>query len=181
MTNVTKNQNVPDVALNLEVLVEHPGWQKKIARLKGKIVETVELSLLAQNKFKLKGGAYDLSIVLASDEKIRKLNKTHRGKDYATNVLSFPIAEGETSTIPGIPTMIGDIVLAHDVIEREAKAEGKTFTHHTLHLVAHGVLHLCGYDHMTPSQTRTMQRLEITIMDEMGIPDPYLAGMNMSD
>lgn len=174
MANVTKKPSVRDVALNLEVLVEDAGWQKKITRLKGKIVEAVEAALLTQHKLKLKSESYELSITLTSNDKIRKLNREHRNKDYATNVLSFPLADdGVQVTFPGVPVLLGDVILAHDVIEAEAKAEKKTFNNHTVHLVVHGVLHLCGYDHETTGQARTMEGLEKSILADLGLPNPY--------
>lgn len=161
-----------DVALNLSVMVEDAAWQAKIPRLQKKIIRAVENALLAQNKLKLKYPAYELNIVLTNDSNIKKLNAQHRQKDYATNVLSFPL--DTKPPFPGLPVMLGDVILTHGVIESEAKTEKKPFQNHLLHLVVHGVLHICGYDHETNGQARTMERLEREILADMNIPDPYM-------
>ena len=163
---------IHDISLDIAVLVEDLAWQKRLPRLQKKIVTAVETGLLAQNKLRLKHDRYELSVVLTNDAKIKTLNKQHRGKNTATNVLSFP--QGGMPVGPGLPAMIGDIVLAHGVIEAEARAEHKTFDRHFIHLIVHGVLHLCGYDHETPSQARTMEGLEKSILADLNIPDPYL-------
>jgi probable rRNA maturation factor len=173
MTKKIRKPNVRDVALQLEVLIEDAGWQAKFPRLQKKLVAAIEAALLSQHKLKLKSGAYELSLVLTSNDKIKKLNRDHRGKDYATNVLSFPMIDDQI-TLPGMPVMLGDIVIAHDVVATEAKAERKTFPHHAMHMAVHGLLHLCGYDHETPGMARTMEKLERAILAKLGVPNPYL-------
>jgi probable rRNA maturation factor len=95
----------------------------------------------------------------------RALNATYRGRDYATNVLTF-VYDGAT-------TLEGDIVLCVPVLRREAGAEGRSFRHHCAHLVVHGMLHLQGYDHEQPRAARAMERRETAILAELGVPDPY--------
>lgn len=160
-----------DVALNLSVMVEDAAWQPKITRLKNKIREAIDTALLSQHKLKLRHPAYEINIILTNDGEIAELNHNHRGKNTPTNVLSFPIDTAPAG--PGLPVMLGDIVLAYGVIDREAKAEKKTFAAHTLHLIIHGALHLCGYDHETSGQARTMEGLERQILADLGIADPY--------
>ena len=163
---------IHDISLDISVLVEDAAWQKRLPRLQKKIVRAVEVALLSQHKLRLKSDAYELSVVLTNDTRIKALNKEHRRKNYATNVLSFP--QDAVPVGPGLPAMIGDIVLTHNVIADEAATEGKTFDRHFIHLVVHGVLHLCGYDHETPAQARTMEGLEKSILADLNIPDPYL-------
>lgn len=160
-----------DVALEIAVMVEDATWQAKIARLKNPILRAVQATILTQNKLRLKHPHYEINIVLVDDMEIKKLNAQHRGKDYATNVLSFPLERDPPA--PGMPVMLGDVVLTHGVIAAEAKAAQKTFTNHVLHLVVHGVLHICGYDHMTNAQARTMERLERDILAGLDLPNPY--------
>ena len=93
------------------------------------------------------------------------LNGVFRGKDYATNVLTFVYEE----TAP----LAGDIVLCSPVLRREARAQGKTFADHCAHLVVHGMLHLQGYDHDTPRAARAMERHETAILAALRVPDPY--------
>jgi probable rRNA maturation factor len=112
-----------------------------------------------------------LAIVLSHDSAIRALNRTWRGKDAPTNVLSFPAAAPPA----GARRFLGDIVLAYQTLAREAAAEGKPFRHHLAHLAVHGYLHLLGHDHETGREARAMERLEIAILARMGIPDPYVA------
>jgi probable rRNA maturation factor len=110
--------------------------------------------------------AFELSVVLASDARVRTLNRTYRGKDKPTNVLSFPA--GDT----GWP-VLGDVVIAQGVMRREARSENKTLAAHFSHLVVHGVLHLLGYDHVRDRDAAVMERLESEIMARLGFADPY--------
>ena len=100
-------------------------------------------------------------------------NDLQSEKDAATNVLSFPA--GESRTTRGIPLLLGDIVIAYETTEREARAEHKPFMDHLIHLAVHGFLHLAGYDHPAHDQAAAMERLEAAILARLGVPDPYLA------
>ncbi|MBI5108255.1 MAG: rRNA maturation RNase YbeY [Rhodocyclales bacterium] len=96
----------------------------------------------------------------------RGLNRDFRGKDYATNVLSFPYESGDR--------VCGDLVLCKDVIEREAREQGKPAEAHYAHMVVHGMLHLQGHDHETGSaDAEHMEALEREILAALGYPDPY--------
>lgn len=106
-----------------------------------------------------------LSLLLTNDDRLRLLNAQFRGKDLATNVLSFPAA--------GSDGYLGDIAIAFGVTSREAAAAGISLEAHTLHLAVHGVLHLLGYDHIRNSEARIMECLEIATLDKLGIPSPY--------
>ena len=110
------------------------------------------------------GGSF--VILLTDDETIHDLNARFRGKDSATNVLSFPAAE---SALP----YLGDIALAYGVCAREAEAQGKPLAHHLTHLVVHGVLHLLGYDHESDAEAEAMEGVERAILSRLGVPDPY--------
>jgi probable rRNA maturation factor len=112
----------------------------------------------------------ELSLLLTADEEIRALNKSWRGKDEATNVLSFSLDapfSGEA------PRPLGDVVLAYETVAREAAARGIPVRQHAAHLVVHGVLHLLGYTHGTDSQARDMEALEVRVLEALGMPDPY--------
>jgi probable rRNA maturation factor len=115
----------------------------------------------------------EIAIVLSDDAAIRALNRDWRGKDAATDVLSFPA--GEPRGKRGIPRLLGDIVIAYETTEREARAEHKSFMDHLVHLVVHGFLHLAGYDHAADDQAAAMERLEVAILARLGVPDPYHA------
>ena len=95
----------------------------------------------------------------------RKLNLQYRGKDYATNVLTF--------SYPEQPTLSGDIVLCAPVVREEARAQRIDLAAHYAHLVVHGMLHLQGHDHEHDREAKAMERLETEIVTRLGYPDPY--------
>jgi probable rRNA maturation factor len=95
----------------------------------------------------------------------RRLNRDYRGRDYATNVLTFAYAHG--------PAVIADIVLCVPVIRREAREQRKAVHDHLAHLVAHGVLHARGFDHDTVRRAKAMEAIEVDLLSRLGIADPY--------
>lgn len=120
-----------------------------------------------------------IRIVGNSDSKA--LNAEFRGKNYPTNVLSFPVFEPDdiapafvASAAGGPPTLLGDMVIAAPIVAEEAKAQGKTTMDHFCHLVTHGLLHLMGYDHIENDEAEKMEAIEIMILAELGISNPYL-------
>lgn len=115
----------------------------------------------------------DLAIRIVDAEEGRALNRHYRGKDYATNVLSFP-AELPEGLPKGVKLpLLGDLVLCAPVVAREAKEQGKPLAAHYAHLVVHGCLHLLGWDHEDPHEADAMEQLEREILAELGLPDPY--------
>jgi probable rRNA maturation factor len=111
----------------------------------------------------------EVSVKFTSDEEVRGLNAAWRGKDKATNVLSFPMAEEPE----GAP-MLGDIVLAYGVCAREAAEKDVAVETHATHLVVHGTLHLLGYDHETgDADAEAMEEIERKALASLGIADPY--------
>ena len=117
----------------------------------------------------------DLAIRIVGEDEGRALNRHYRGKDYATNVLSFPGELPPEVKLPKGVTMplLGDIVLCAPVVAREAAEQAKPVTHHYAHLTVHGVLHLLGMDHQDEREAACMERLERDILAELGIDDPY--------
>lgn len=111
----------------------------------------------------------------------RRLNLVWRGRDYATNVLSFPVppdaatkrGAGRALPMRGRRRFIGDIVLCAPVLAREAKRQGKAPLAHWAHLVVHGCLHLLGHDHQRAADARRMERRERRVLAGLGYPDPY--------
>jgi len=112
-----------------------------------------------------------VSILLVDSEEGRELNKHYRGKDYATNVLSFALNEGEN--IADLP-LFGDLVLCPPVVEKEAAEQGIALLAHYAHLLVHGMLHLQGFDHEDDEEAQIMETLETVILAKLGYPDPYL-------
>ena len=112
---------------------------------------------------------FEVSVKFTSDDEVRSLNAEWRGKDQATNVLSFPMSED-----PGSAPMLGDVVLAAGVCDREAREKGVALEAHAAHLVVHGTLHLLGYDHETgDADAEEMEAAERRALAAMGIADPY--------
>ena len=114
----------------------------------------------------------EIALLFTSDDAIAEINAEWRGKDKPTNVLSFP-APADMPVPEGEPRPLGDIVLAHGVIAREAAEQGKTLRDHTTHLIVHGVLHLLGFDHEDDAEADEMEALEASILKGLGISNPY--------
>jgi probable rRNA maturation factor len=125
-------------------------------------------------------GDAELAVMLTDDSGIRTLNGNWRGIDKPTNVLSFPALQPTGARKPGdAPRMLGDIAIAYQTTRREADEEQKPFRHHLSHLAVHGFLHLIGYDHEKDADAEAMEALEIEILAQLGIPDPYADGKRM--
>lgn len=116
----------------------------------------------------------EISIVLADDAEVQRLNRDFRGQDKPTNVLSFAALDDDEAPQPEDgPLVLGDVILAYQTTASEAARDGKTLVRHLSHLVVHGVLHLLGYDHMEDDEADEMERLETAVLGALGIPDPY--------
>lgn len=109
-----------------------------------------------------------VAVLLTDDEAVADLNGAYRRKAGPTNVLSFPAT-------PNPEGFLGDLALAYGVCAREAEQQNKSLADHLQHLVAHGVLHLVGYDHMNEDEAADMEGLERRILAGLGVPDPYAA------
>ena len=155
----------------ITLLVEDPNWRVH----RGLQARLKHAAQAARRAARLKG---DFCILLADNKTLRRLNRDFRGKDKATNVLSFPGTpiDGRTAgrlASAAAPGYAGDIAIAHGVTKAEAKAAGKTFADHATHLVVHGVLHLAGHDHERPKDAKVMEPLEVKILARLGVSDPY--------
>lgn len=119
----------------------------------------------------------DLAIRLVDAREGRALNRHYRGKDYATNVLSFPADIAEGVKLPkGIRMpLLGDLVLCAPVVAREAREQKKPLAAHYAHLTVHGALHLLGWNHEDAREADCMEALEREILAGLGIADPYLS------
>lgn len=113
-----------------------------------------------------------VSLLVVDEAEGRQLNRDYRGKDYATNVLSFALNEGDT--VAGMP-LFGDLVFCAPVVAREAAEQGKTLEAHYAHLTVHGMLHLQGFDHEQDDEADVMEALETAILAKLGYADPYAA------
>jgi probable rRNA maturation factor len=108
----------------------------------------------------------EVTIRIVDEDEARILNSTYRGKDYATNVLTFPLTE--------TPHLIGDIIICAPVVAVEAKVQHKSIEAHFAHLTIHGILHLHGYEHETEEQAALMESIEVTTLRKLGYANPYL-------
>ena len=116
----------------------------------------------------------DVAIALVTDTHIRKLNRQYRGKDYATDVLSFPTNRGSRTPDPGA-RLIGDIVIATGVAKRQAREAGHSYQAELRVLALHGFLHLLGYDHDDPDDHGRMARAEARLRRRGGLPAGLIA------
>lgn len=151
----------------IEVEIEAAGWTAALANAESLTKTAADRTLAAA----VKSG--DVVILLADDETVRDLNARFRGQDRPTNVLSFPAPADTPHGDAGRP--LGDIVLALETCAREAAEQRKSLSEHLQHLVAHGVLHLVGYDHLTDGEAEAMEALERRILADLGVSDPYAA------
>ena len=115
--------------------------------------------------------ATEVSVRIVDTEEGQALNLQYRGRDYATNVLSFPVELPPGVDLP----LIGDLVICAPVVAREAAEQGKKPADHWAHLTIHGTLHLLGYDHIDEAEAEAMEALETKVLAGLGISDPYLA------
>ena len=144
----------------IDVEVEVLAWREALADAEALAAAAGAAAL------QLAGREGDVSLLLTDDAAVRDLNARFRGKDQPTNVLSFPAPENPQG-------LLGDVALAFETCAREAHEQGKTLSAHLQHLVAHGVLHLVGYDHDVDAGAEIMEALERRILAALGVADPY--------
>jgi len=141
-----------------EILINE--FHEKLNRVLDEIYERIDL--FSKNSKTL------ISISFSGDQKVKELNNSFRQKKSATNVLSFPFNNEFNNTI-----FLGDIIFSIETILKEAKQDNKSVVNHLIHLFIHAVLHLLGYDHATEKQAEKMENLEILILSNLQIDNPY--------
>ncbi|MCT4655549.1 MAG: rRNA maturation RNase YbeY [Cohaesibacter sp.] len=158
------------VPLEKDFLIEDPRWnahtelEESLAKALDQAqhyIETIETIAILDGS--------EISLVFTDDAQVKALNAAHRGKDKATNVLSFPIDEEADPLGP----LLGDVIFAYETVEREAKDLGIAFMAHLTHLCIHGFLHLAGYDHIEWDEAEKMESVEVAILAQIGIDNPY--------
>jgi len=157
--------------LSLAISAPCPLW-RGLPRARAMARETVA-ACLGESGLGVREGA-EMSLCLTSDADLRALNARWRGVDKPTNVLSFPAVPAERMSEA---QMLGDIALAYETLAREAEESGASLADHYRHLVAHGFLHLIGYDHQTDEEAERMEALEKRILARLGVADPYADGV----
>src|SRR5687767_6827400 len=148
--------------LSIAISIEDPSWAK-LAPDSARLLRRAARDALAEAKadgWKGSRIGHEISFVLTDDKRMRALNRAYRGKDKPTNVLSFAALDGARPK-PGMPWLLGDVVLTSGVIAREAKGQRKSLQHHLSHLAVHGVLHSWGYDHARDPVANAREPLEM--------------------
>lgn len=148
---------------------DYQGWPR--------IDKTICQAVLATLKSMDRSKKVEVAILLTNDATIQTLNQQYRHRDQATNVLSFAMEEWDVQPKEKNikkHRLLGDVVLAYETVDREAKAYHIALKHHVTHLVVHGVLHLLGYDHeRSPAEAKRQESKEIAILAKLGIQNPY--------
>lgn len=150
--------------LSVDIAIEAGDWPEGLEPLAERA-----LSAALDHCGRAIAGPCEISVLLTDDAAQQVLNRQWRGKDYPTNVLSFPAIEAEES----VEGLLGDISLAHETLVREAGNLEKPFEDHFVHLLVHGMLHILGFDHETEHEALAMEARETDIMALLGYPDPY--------
>ncbi len=159
----------------IDIAVQDPIWEK---------VDDIEKIVLLSAQLALKNGTrpieiqdsdLELSIVLANDDLVHVLNREYRHIDKPTNVLSFASIDSDdfAEEVMMNPFNLGDVILSYDTIARECQEQGKFLLDHIKHLTVHGVLHLMGYDHDNEDDATNMETLEIRILEQLDVQNPY--------
>jgi probable rRNA maturation factor len=155
-----------------------PKISQQIKLLFKNIIPKTPLQNIIDNK-KIKN--LEISILLTNDQQIKSLNKDYCQKDKPTNILSFPLlnckkvknGNFKNLNLANDQLILGDMALSYQTIFMEAKEQNKIFDHHLAHLVIHGLLHLIGFDHEKKADAKIMEELEIRILADMNIRNPY--------
>lgn len=154
------------MTITVDIEIEDEAWTQAEPEVEALVWRAAQAVLDAHEDI----AGHGIVILLADDDSVQALNRDFRQKDYPTNVLSFPSPQNPEANPEG---QIGDIALAFGVCQREAAEQGKPLSHHLQHLVAHGVLHLLGYDHQDDGEAEAMEAFEREILAGLDIPDPY--------
>ena len=156
----------------IDIAIIAASW-RSVRGAKGVVTRAIEAS---RTRLGRTHETAETSVVLCNDDEIRRLNKTFRGVDKATNVLSFPAAHST-----GQGGHLGDIAIAFETVAREASSEGKSVAAHLSHMAVHGYLHLAGHDHQDEAEAEAMEALEREILSSLGIGDPYVERIPCKD
>ncbi|MCH8861831.1 MAG: rRNA maturation RNase YbeY [Proteobacteria bacterium] len=172
--------------ITVDVNIPEERWLERLPWLETLAVEAARDACLAGGASVIPAEAMaEMSLTFADDNYMQELNARYRGIESPTNVLSFPAASVADFPVnpadfsvspaegPRPELLLGDLVLGFETVVKEAENQGKRLGDHVAHLVIHGVLHLLGFDHVQDDQAARMERLETSIMENLGIDDPY--------
>lgn len=160
------------MTLSLDFTIEDEDWAASAPWYRERALMAAEAAMRTAGVSPMQT---EVSLLLCDDARIAALNASFRGKRTPTNVLSWPAEATAPADAPRKPEdgFIGDIALARETIEKEALAQQISVEDHVTHLIAHGVLHLLGYDHETDADAEVMEGLERRALAALGIKDPY--------
>ena len=156
--------------LRLALEIEDPRWPQTLPEVAALLEKAIALALADVDD---RSRTIEVGVRLVDDGAIQELNRDWRGRDKATNVLSFPMGDPAPVDDPDFPWLIGDIVMSFDTMKAEAERDGKQLAHHVVHLAVHAALHLIGHDHENEAEAEAMEAAEVKLLAGLGIPDPY--------
>jgi len=168
--------------INIDVIAKTKKWQEEkniekfIEKTCFNLIPLTDLKKILKKDFTL-----ELAVSLVSNQQIKKINYQFRQKNKPTNVLSFPQLDEKLLRKIGIKNLLknshnlflGDVVIAYEILKKEALIQKKSFKNHLTHLILHSILHLIGYDHEDDKMAKEMERLEIKILHKLNIKNPY--------
>jgi probable rRNA maturation factor len=160
--------------ISIDINIEEESWLKYLPTAEA-VIKAAAIAALYGSGIAASANNIEVSILLANNESIRKLNRDYRSKDKATNVLSFPLENflaGQYDDVAG-DIAIGDVIFALETIKSEALEQNKLPEQHLAHLAVHGTLHLIGYDHENEHDAQIMEALESDVLEGLGIANPY--------
>jgi probable rRNA maturation factor len=166
----------------IDIVVKSKKWAE-IKNVENFVEKTIQkiIPLIDLKKILKKNFILEISVSLVSDLQMKKINLEFRGKNKATNVLSFPALDENLIRQIGLKELVGadeylflgDIIIAFETIKKESLAQKKKFHDHLTHLILHSILHLIGYDHEEEKMAKIMEDLEVKILKKLKIKDPY--------
>lgn len=154
---------------SVEAIIDRSLWEDSLIESFGKKLNATLNEILKETKFMAFKNYYILSIFFSGEKKIINLNKTYKNINKPTNVLSFPHLTKNSKN----EKFLGDVIFSSETIANEANQENKSIEDHLMHLFIHSVLHLLGYDHETNDKALIMENLEIKILNNLNIDNPY--------
>jgi probable rRNA maturation factor len=159
--------------INIDIGSKSKKWQphlKFIEDICKKLISSADLK-----KFFKKDPSIEVAVSLILDREMQKINHQFRGKDKTTNVLSFPAQAPDffQKNYKENYVFLGDIIISFETVKKESLAEKKSFENHLTHMILHSILHLIGFDHQNKKEAKVMESLEVKILKQFKIPNPY--------